>query len=224
MIEIEVVKDRFIRFPLSIFKGLCRLPKLRAVSICSYVPFSTPDEEYSVPDSFVRNLTVEVFAILSSILKFQDLFPRLTQLNVRQVVIDPDELQRIVSAWPTLEVLVLGPNTSLLDSNALEVLHQLSKLRKLELKTQVCYTDKHMEIEHLQVDFSKLSTLFRIPTLTELRLVHGRRDTIWWSGQIPIIAPSCRLFINNVYMPRTSPASLASFVNKLPRYPWKLPV
>lgn len=58
-------------------------------------------------------------------------------------------------------------------------------------------------LQFLQASFYLLETIFQIPTLEELRLVHGPAAGIWWSGQIPTDAPSCRLYINDIYVPRT---------------------
>lgn len=200
MVEIRIDDGNFA---LSSFNGLCRLPKLRAVSICSYVPFCAPGKDRLVPAPFVESLTLQQYSPCFSILHFYKLFPCLTKLDVRQVEMDPEELELVIVTWPTLEVLVIGLNSSLLNTTALEMLQQLPKLRKLELQTQVYCTDECIEFDFLQASYYLLETIFQISTLEELRLVHGPAAGIWWSGQIPTDAPSCRLFINDIYVPRT---------------------
>lgn len=195
-------------FPYSNFNGLCRLPELREMTISSFEHFLLPEGHTLTPAPLVEDLYLDEnlspfnFTILSK------LFPRLKLLDVRQVEMTDEELQELICAWPNVEVLVLGLCPTFLETFKPEMLHQLPKLRKLALSDiadedpllQSCYW--HEEPENPKANFLLLESILQIPTLEEIHLDDRDDGGLQWTGQIPTARPSCRLYINEEYVPR----------------------
>lgn len=195
-------------FPYSNFNGLCRLPELREVTISSFEHFLLPEGHTLTPAPLVEDLYLDEnlspfnFTILSK------LFPSLKLLDVRQVEMTDEELQELISVWPNLEVLVLGLCPTFLETFKPEMLHQLPKLRKLALSDiadedpllQSCYW--HEEPENPKANFSLLKSILQIPTLEEIYLDDRDDGGLQWTGEIPKTRLSCRLYINEEYVPR----------------------
>lgn len=195
-------------FPYSNFNGLSRMPKLREVTISSFEHFILPQGHTLTPAPLVEDLSLDEnlspfnFTILSK------LFPCLKLLDVRQVEMTDEQLQELICAWPNLEVLVLGLCPTFLETFRPEMLHQLSKLRKLALLDiadddpllQSCYWDEDSDTP--KANFSLLKSILQIPTLEEIYLDNRDIGGLQWTGQIPTAVPSIRLYINDEFVPR----------------------
>uniref|UniRef100_A0A8D8JBX6 (northern house mosquito) hypothetical protein n=1 Tax=Culex pipiens TaxID=7175 RepID=A0A8D8JBX6_CULPI len=195
-------------FPYSNFNGLSRLPELQTVSISSFEHFYLPDGHSLIPASQVEDLYLDENVDPFDFRLLAQLFPCLKLLDVREIVMTGQKLQAPISAWPNLEVLIVGLCPELLETFKPQILHQLAKLRKLAL---LDIADDHLLLQSCywsgppdspKANYSLLESVLRIPTLEEIHIDDSGELGLQWTGTIPTSVPSCRLYINGEFVPR----------------------